>query len=110
MFGRCLRVALAGAGLLVALAVPPAHLHGQEADLPALVYVCPMHADQVSHEKGECPICGMGLEPMRLDTVYTCPIHAVVSERHPASARSARARSAKSRCRWSGSVAAPTRN
>ena len=42
-----------------------------------------MHADQVSHENGECPICGMGLEPMRLDTVYTCPIHAVVSERHP---------------------------
>ena len=82
-FGRCLRVALAGAGLLIALAAPPAHLHGQEADLPPLVYVCPMHADQVSHEKGECPICGMGLEPMRLDTVYTCPIHAVVSERHP---------------------------
>jgi hypothetical protein len=83
LFGRCLRVALAGAALLTSLATPPAHLHAQESDLPPLVYVCPMHADQVSHEDGDCPICGMGLEPMRLDTVYTCPIHAVVSERQP---------------------------
>ena len=82
-FGRCIRVALAGVGLLATLAGPPAHLHAQESELPPLVYVCPMHADQVAHEDGDCPICGMGLEPMRLDSVYTCPIHAVVSERHP---------------------------
>jgi hypothetical protein len=42
-----------------------------------------MHSDQVAHEDGECPLCKMGLEPMRLDTAYTCPVHSVVSERHP---------------------------
>ncbi len=82
-FARWFRVALAGAGLLTGLAGPPVHLHAQEAELPPLVYVCPMHADQVAHEDGDCPICGMGLEPMRLDTIYTCPIHAVVAEREP---------------------------
>jgi hypothetical protein len=80
LFGRCLRVALAGAGILTSLAGPPAHLHAQEA-LPPLVYVCPMHSDQVAHEDGECPICKMGLEPMRLDQVFTCPVHAVVAEK-----------------------------
>ncbi|MGE0361916.1 MAG: heavy metal-binding domain-containing protein [Vicinamibacterales bacterium] len=60
----------------------PFHLHAQESDLPPLVYVCPMHSDQVAHEDGECPICKMGLEPMRLDQVFTCPVHAVVAEKH----------------------------
>ena len=82
-FGRCLLVALAVAGLLAGPGALPSHLHAQDADLPPLVYVCPMHSDQVAHEDGECPICGMGLEPMRLDTVYTCPIHAVVAEHEP---------------------------
>lgn len=60
----------------------PTHTHAQEQDLPPLVYVCPMHSDQVAHEKGECPICKMPMEPMRLDQVYTCPVHAVVAEKH----------------------------
>lgn len=59
------------------------HPHAQEQDLPPLVYVCPMHSDQVAHEDGECPICKMGLEPMRLDTVHTCPVHSVVAEKMP---------------------------
>jgi hypothetical protein len=80
LIGRCLRVALAAAGLLTSLSSVPPHLHAQDA-LPPLVYVCPMHSDQVAHEDGECPICKMGLEPMRIDTTYTCPIHSVVSER-----------------------------
>jgi len=80
LIGRCLRVALAAAGLLTSLSSLPPHAHAQDA-LPPLVYVCPMHSDQVAHEDGECPICGMGLEPMRIDTTYTCPIHSVVSER-----------------------------
>jgi hypothetical protein len=78
---RCFRVALAVVALLTSLWTPPLHLHAQEADLPPLVYVCPMHSDQVSHEDGECPICKMGLEPMRLDQVFTCPVHAVVAEK-----------------------------
>ncbi len=70
-------------GLLVAANISALvvhdHLHAQEQDLPPLIYVCPMHSDQVSHEDGECPICKMGLEPMRLDSVFTCPIHSVIS-------------------------------
>ncbi len=70
-------------GLLVAVNISALvvhdHLHAQEQDLPPLIYVCPMHSDQVSHEDGECPICKMGLEPMRLDSVFTCPIHSVIS-------------------------------
>lgn len=50
-------------------------------DLPPLIYVCPMHSDVTSHEKGECPICKMTLEPMRLDTSFTCPVHSVIAEK-----------------------------
>jgi hypothetical protein len=83
-----MRPTLIGAVLVAWLVGSGASLHGhaqetaQEAELPPLVYVCPMHSDQVSHEEGECPICQMGLEPMRLDSVFTCPIHSVVAERH----------------------------
>ncbi len=66
---------------LMAVGATPTHTHAQEQALPPLIYVCPMHADQTSHEDGECPICKMGLEPTRLDTSYTCPVHSVVSER-----------------------------
>ncbi len=82
-FGPSIRGVVAGAVVLASLSGAPAHVHGQAQELPPLVYVCPMHADQVAHEDGDCPICGMSLEPMRLDTVYTCPIHAVVSESKP---------------------------
>lgn len=58
-----------------------AHAQEQGQELPPLVYVCPMHSDQVAHEDGECPICKMGLEPMRLDNVHTCPVHSVVAEK-----------------------------
>lgn len=71
---------------LVWLAVgwsPLDHVHAQSRDLPPLVYVCPMHADQTSDKPGECPICHMDMEPMRLDQVFTCPIHSVVSQHDP---------------------------
>jgi hypothetical protein len=76
--GRVARLILV-LGWLVAWHGPSGHVHAQQRDLPPLVYVCPMHSDQVSDHDGECPICKMGLEPMRLDQVYTCPIHSVVS-------------------------------
>ncbi|MEZ5416477.1 MAG: heavy metal-binding domain-containing protein [Vicinamibacterales bacterium] len=80
--GRFVRV-VALFGWLVSSAATATHTHAQEPaqELPPLVYVCPMHSDQVSHEDGECPICHMGLEPMRLDQVYTCPVHSVVAEK-----------------------------
>jgi Cu(I)/Ag(I) efflux system membrane fusion protein len=31
-------------------------------------YVCPMHAEIVSHEQGSCPICGMDLVPVKAET------------------------------------------
>lgn len=82
--GRVLRsTAFAALLSLWSAAVLRVHVHAQEPqELPPLVYVCPMHSDQVSHEDGECPICKMGLEPMRLDQVYTCPVHSVVAEKH----------------------------
>ncbi len=70
-------------GWLVAWSATAFHSHAQEQELPPLVYVCPMHSDQVAHEDGECPICKMGLEPMRLDNVHTCPVHSVVAEKQP---------------------------
>lgn len=78
---RRVRIVCLLASVVLATAVPgPLHVHAQSQELPPLVYVCPMHSDQVSDHEGECPICQMTLEPMRLDTVFTCPIHSVVSE------------------------------
>jgi Heavy metal binding domain len=83
-FNRGARVALVLGWLAAWMATSfHSHTHAQEQDLPPLVYVCPMHADVVDHKDGECPICKMGLEPMRLDTTHTCPIHSVVSEKSP---------------------------
>ncbi|MGE0812078.1 MAG: heavy metal-binding domain-containing protein [Vicinamibacterales bacterium] len=70
-------------GCLLTSPLTSFHGHAQEQELPPLVYVCPMHGDQVSDTEGTCPICHMDLEPKRLDQVYTCPIHSVVSEHAP---------------------------
>jgi len=38
--------------------------HDSAADeQEALIYACPMHPEQTSHEPGRCPVCGMDLEP-----------------------------------------------
>jgi heavy metal-binding protein len=41
--------------------------------LPPISYTCPMHPDVVEDKAGVCPICRMTLEPIRLDSVWTCP-------------------------------------
>ena len=58
-------------------------------------YRCPMHPQIVSPTKGECPICGMDLEPIPVTTTpptatpgataqqYTCPMHPEVVQDHP---------------------------
>ncbi len=75
-------VAVVLSGLIAGAAIGvPDHVHAQDQDLPPLIYVCPMHSDVTAHEDGECPICKMGLEPMRLDTAFTCPIHSVIAEK-----------------------------
>jgi Cu+-exporting ATPase len=55
------------------LSGPPAHAHGhvpahdptaERAPTPGAQYTCPMHPEIVRNEPGQCPICGMALEPV----------------------------------------------
>ena len=43
-----------------------------------MTYTCPMHPEIVSTRPGDCPKCGMGLDPVApvaRATRYTCPMH-----------------------------------
>ena len=42
-----------------------------------------MHPEILEDKKATCPICKMDLVPVRLDTVWSCPVHAVVSRSTP---------------------------
>jgi Cu+-exporting ATPase len=63
--------------------------HGQPPrTLPAGRYVCPMHPEVVSDKPGDCPKCGMALEPAvppaaTGKTIYTCPMHPEIERDHP---------------------------
>lgn len=56
------------------------HVHAAQQDLPPISYVCPMASDAevVDTKPGKCPLCGMQLEPVRLDVAWSCPNHAAV--------------------------------
>ena len=50
------------------------------AAAPGAKYTCPMHPEVVQDGPGDCPDCGMALEPMLAPgpltrTQYTCPMH-----------------------------------
>jgi hypothetical protein len=40
------------------------------------------HTDVFESEKGNCPVCKMALVAVRLDSVWTCPVHSVIAEKH----------------------------
>ena len=51
-------------------------------------YTCPMHPEIQQPGPGNCPKCGMALEPMEVPasaakTMYTCPMHPEVVQDHP---------------------------
>ena len=49
-------------------------------------YTCPMHPEVKEVEPGDCPDCGMALEPTMVSlirTEYTCPMHPEVVQEEP---------------------------
>jgi Cu+-exporting ATPase len=58
--------------------------HGEKAD----IYTCPMHPEVVQDGPGDCPKCGMALEPRMPRTSggkvqWTCPMHPEVVRDEP---------------------------
>ena len=93
MFFRvgCHRLMLAAVVLCSALSPAFAQSARGDVNLPPISWTCPMvgvlmpdgmtHADVLEPEKGTCPICKMNLVPVRLDSIWTCPVHLVIAER-----------------------------
>jgi heavy metal-binding protein len=90
---------LLSASLAAMPAVMPAPVATQQnarpaadIELPPISWTCPMngvvmpdgtrHTDVYETEKGNCPICKMALVAVRLDSIWTCPVHSVIAEKH----------------------------
>jgi hypothetical protein len=62
-----------------------------DIELPPITWACPMngvampdgttHAEVHEPAKGSCPICKMALAAVRLDSIWTCPVHSVIAEK-----------------------------
>jgi Cu+-exporting ATPase len=67
----------------------PAERGAQLAANPSKAYYCPMCLGVESDQPGDCPKCGMQLEPNPAHrspvrkTVYTCPMHPEIERDHP---------------------------
>jgi hypothetical protein len=57
----------------------------KKATLPPVSYICPMPGDEdiLEDKPGSCPRCGMELEGIRLDTVYTCLTNTAIIREQP---------------------------
>ena len=74
------------AAFAVGAALPRAQkAAAKDVELPPLSYVCIMAGDEdvIEDHPGKCRKCGMELVPTRLDTVWTCPVHAAIHESKP---------------------------
>jgi Cu+-exporting ATPase len=59
-----------------------------QGEAPAAVYTCPMHPEIRQENPGDCPKCGMALEPAvpaqpQAKTEWTCPMHPEVVSNKP---------------------------
>jgi Heavy metal binding domain len=65
--------------------VPLAAQQSKKDKLPPVSYICPMPGDEdiLEDKPGSCPRCGMELEGIRLDTVYTCLTNTAIIREQP---------------------------
>ncbi len=66
----------------------PSVEHHRLSRSPKPKYICPMCEGVESDEPGNCPKCGMALEPVQplkvtQSTIYTCPMHPQIEQDHP---------------------------
>src|SRR5262245_33246621 len=69
----------------IVLVLSAVRLAGQSPQLPPLSYICIMKGDEdvIEDKPGRCRKCGMELKPIRLDSIWTCPVHAAVIKDKP---------------------------
>jgi P-type Cu+ transporter len=68
--------------------VPESNATAQAASVKGTLYTCPMHPEIRQEGPGDCPKCGMALEPQLPDaplsnTEWTCPMHPEVIRDEP---------------------------
>ena len=66
--------------LIVLLAGTFGSVSARTAPGAAITYVCTMHADVLEEHPGRCPVCGMALQPVRIEAIWSCPFHATVMQ------------------------------
>lgn len=69
--------------LVLALVMSAVVIDAQVSRRGDIVWACSQHSDQVSTAEGKCPICGLPLEAVHLDSEWTCPEHQAYAEDGP---------------------------